>query len=126
MKSIPTTANPACAHLGMSRTSGKQLGITDHIAQSILDILTTPIGSRIQRRAYGSRFFSLIDSAMNEAGRLRLTAALVDAINKWEPRVKITYAVTSVNKDGKTVLDYHYQLRGDTTTYTATTLLSKK
>lgn len=115
--------NAGNAQLGMSRTTGKQIGITAHIAQSIQDILTTPIGSRIQRRDYGSHFFDLIDSAMNEVGRLRLTAALVDAINKWEPRIQITFAQVTVTNDGKTALEYQYQLKGDITTYHDSTLL---
>lgn len=100
-------ANPALAKLGMDRHTGMtrspQLA---HIHQSLTDIFTTPIGSRIQRRDYGSHLFALIDSPMNAAGRLRLAAALVDAAYRWEPRVIITYANIDVGVNGKTTLDY--------------------
>lgn len=100
-------ANPALAKMGMDR----QTGMTRspqlvHIHQSLTDIFTTPIGSRIQRRDYGSHLFALIDSPMNPTGRLLLAAALVDAAYRWEPRVTITYARIDVGLDGKTTLDY--------------------
>lgn len=39
----------------MNRYTGETLkNESDHIKQSIADILLTPVGSRIQRREYGS------------------------------------------------------------------------
>ena len=104
-------ANGKNASIGMSRSSGKQISRKTHIAQSINDIITTPIGSRVMRRYYGSYLFELIDSAMNDAGRLRLTAALVDAINRWEPRAEITFARVETHADGRTSLEYQYRDR---------------
>lgn len=97
------------AQIGMSRDDGSQLGRRSHIAQSVQDILTTTIGSRIHRRDYGSYLYDLMASAMNDAGRLRLMAALVDAIDRWEPRVAITNAQVQVDKEGRTTLDYDYR-----------------
>lgn len=100
-------ANPALAKMGMDRHTGMTRSPQlVHIHQSLTDIFTTPIGSRIQRRDYGSHLFALIDSPMNPTGRLRLAAALVDAAYRWEPRVTITYARIDVGRDGKTTLDY--------------------
>ena len=40
----------------MNRFTGEKItSETEHIKQSIADILLTPIGSRLQRRDYGSR-----------------------------------------------------------------------
>jgi phage baseplate assembly protein W len=39
---------------GMNRNTGRKLSGVDHLRQSIVDILTTPIGSRVMRRDYGS------------------------------------------------------------------------
>ncbi len=50
---------------GMSNKTGKELEGIEHLKQSIIDILTTPIGSRIMRREYGSRLFELIDRPIN-------------------------------------------------------------
>lgn len=38
---------------GMSRHTGAALDGADHLAQSVADILGTPIGSRVMRRDYG-------------------------------------------------------------------------
>ncbi len=94
--------------IGMSRTTGKAISEDEHINQSVQDILITPIGSRIKRREYGSHLFALIDSAGNEAGKLRLLAAAVDALNHWEPRITLTDANLTVERTGKTTLSYTF------------------
>lgn len=40
---------------GMNRTTGKALSEDGHILQSLKDIVTTPIGSRVMRRDYGEQ-----------------------------------------------------------------------
>lgn len=74
---------------GMHRTTGKPLTGTAHIAQSIADILTTPIGSRVMRRDYGSRLPELVDAPLNPATRQLIAAASAGAIARWEPRVRL-------------------------------------
>ena len=104
----------AFAETDMSRDSGRP--VADKLAairQSLHDIFTTPIGSRIQRREYGSYLFALIDAPMNPANRLRLAAALVDAATRWEPRVTLESAIIEVGMDGKTVLNYRARLLDD-------------
>lgn len=82
--------NPAGTMVGMSRTTGRVLGGDQHLRQSIADILTTPLGSRVMRRDYGSLLLDLIDQPMNPATRLRLFAAVAVALLKWEPRLRLT------------------------------------
>ena len=106
--------NAALAETDMSRDNGRP--VSDKLAairQSLHDIFTTPIGSRIQRREYGSYLFALIDAPMNPANRLRLAAALVDAATRWEPRVTLESAIIEVGMDGKTVLNYRARLLDD-------------
>ena len=87
---------------GMNRLTGKLIDDeADHIRQSIGDILTTPIGSRIKRRDYGSLLPSLIDQPGNAANRLRLMAATIMAIIKWEPRVSVQSASIALDITGK-------------------------
>lgn len=74
---------------GMNAISGETLAEFDHIRQSIRDILTTPIGSRVMRREYGSMLAELIDQPLNDATLLRAYAASVMAITRWEPRVRV-------------------------------------
>ncbi|PID61711.1 MAG: hypothetical protein CR974_04070 [Gammaproteobacteria bacterium] len=108
--SIP---NPSQAIVGMSRDNGKVINKDDHIKQSIVDILTTPIGSRLQRREYGSHLFALIDSAGNAAGCLRLQAAAVDALERWEPRIQLDWSRVTLQMDGVVTLEYGYQQKRD-------------
>lgn len=75
---------------GMNRDTGKAVDGAQHLAQSITDILTTPIGSRVMRRDYGSQLPALIDAPFNAATRIRLYAASATALMRWEPRIKLT------------------------------------
>ena len=75
---------------GMDATTGKAIDGLAHLRQSIARILTTPIGSRIARRDFGSLLPDLIDQPMNALGRMRLLAATAQALLRWEPRLRIT------------------------------------
>lgn len=73
----------------MNRFTGSSISELQHIKQSIQDILTTPLGSRVMRRDYGSSIFELIDQPQTPSLRLQLMAAVVTALTHWEPRIKI-------------------------------------
>jgi hypothetical protein len=60
---------------GTSATTGKPLSGIQHLRQSINDILTTPIGSRVIRRDYGSDLPTLVDAPMNLSTLTRIYAA---------------------------------------------------
>lgn len=85
---------------GMSRFSGRALGGDAHLLQSIADILTTPLGSRIMRRDYGSLLFELVDQPVNDRTRLRLFAAIAVALGRWEPRIAITRIAVTAQAPG--------------------------
>ncbi|WP_414153875.1 GPW/gp25 family protein [Pseudomonas sp. AN-1] len=74
----------------ISRTTGRAIGEREHIRQSIADILTTPIGSRVMRREYGSLLPELIDQPLNGATIVRLYAATAAALLRWERRVRLS------------------------------------
>lgn len=76
-------------YLGLNAQTGKKITDMAHIEQSMRDILLTPLGSRIQRRHYGSALFALIDQPNHDATRLRVMSAVVMALSQWEPRVSI-------------------------------------
>lgn len=75
---------------GMQSGTGKPLSGLEHLAQSIADILTTPIGSRVMLHEYGSALPELIDQPMNKLTRQRLFAATATALQRWEPRIRLT------------------------------------
>ncbi len=74
---------------GIDRNTGKVLSNLAHLKQSITDILTTSIGSRVMRRNYGSRLFQLIDAPLNSETLIELYAATAKALIKWESRFKL-------------------------------------
>lgn len=84
---------------GMSRTDGTLLTNDEHLRQSIHDILTTPLGTRLMRREYGSLLPFLIDSPANDATRLRLMAATATALIRWEPRIKVSKVTLAIIAD---------------------------
>lgn len=59
------------------------------IKESIKDILLTPLGSRVMLPGYGSRLFELIDRKVDDEFRADLACYVIEAVEKWEPRVKI-------------------------------------
>lgn len=89
---------------GMNKSDGKAIDDIDHIRQSITDILTTPVGSRVMRREYGSDIFTLLDAPINGATNMRLMAATVMAVINWEPRVKVISMRPTITMNGEMVI----------------------
>jgi phage baseplate assembly protein W len=75
---------------GTDSISGKSLSGIDHLRQSVRDILTTPIGSRVMRREYGSTLFSLVDAPMNKGTVIEIYASVANALKSWEPRIEVS------------------------------------
>lgn len=59
------------------------------IEESIKDILLTPLGARVMLPEYGSRLYELIDRKVNDEFRADLAAYVIEAVERWERRVKI-------------------------------------
>lgn len=92
-------------YIGMSRNDGQAIADTDHLRQSVRDILLTPQGSRLARRKYGSLLSALIDQPQNPALRLQIMSAVYVALNRWEPRLTLDSITISVNFDGSLVVE---------------------
>lgn len=75
---------------GLNMQSGRAVSGLDHLRQSVRDILITPIGSRVMRRDYGSGLADLIDQNLTPLTLAQIYAASVDALRKWEPRLRVT------------------------------------
>ena len=75
---------------GMDAATGRAIDGIAHLRQSIADILTTPIGTRVMRRDYGSLLMELIDQPFNGTTRVRLFGATATALMRWEPRIRLT------------------------------------
>ena len=96
--------------IGLNASTGKQLSGLAHLRQSVCDILTTPIGTRVMRRDYGSRLYRLIDAPMNDATRLDMIAATYEALEIWEPRLQLEQVEVAMPKPGEVTISLagHY------------------
>lgn len=74
---------------GMNAETGRPLSGDAHLNQSIVNLLTTPIGTRVLRRDYGSGLFDLVDSPLDGILVANIRKETAIAINRWEPRLKI-------------------------------------
>ncbi len=92
-------------YIGMSRNDGQAIADTDHLRQSVRDILLTPQGSRLARREYGSLLSALIDQPQNPALRLQIMSVVYVALNRWEPRLTLDSITISSNFDGSMVVE---------------------
>ena len=98
-------------YIGMSQGNGKAITDTDHLRQSVRDILLTPQGSRLARREYGSLLSALIDQPQNPALRLQVMSAVYVALSRWEPRLTLESITISSNFDGSMVVELTGQRR---------------
>lgn len=90
---------------GINASTGKRMSGVDHLKQSIRDILTTRIGTRVMRRDYGSRLPELVDNPTGELLKVELFAATAEALVKWEPRFRLDRVyLQSASEAGKIVL----------------------
>lgn len=92
------------SYLGMAAQTGRGITDIEHIRQSVRDILTTPVGSRLMRRDYGSLLPELIDQPLNGATLLRAYAATVMALTRWEPRLRITRVQFEADASGRVMI----------------------
>jgi phage baseplate assembly protein W len=103
---------------GMDRRTGRLIEGDAHLAQSVADILTTPVGSRLQRRTYGSLLPELLDQPLNPTTRLRLYGAAATALMRWEPRLQVTaLQLQGEPASGRLVLEIEGRVRGRPTRF---------
>lgn len=88
---------------GMSAITGEAISDNEHISQSVSDILLTPVGSRVMRRAYGSQLNNLTDQPGNAVTRLRIMSAIYSALFLWEPRISLTNIVLTETGAGQMI-----------------------
>lgn len=97
--------------LGMNAASGRAISATDHIIQSVRDILITPVGSRLRALPrLRQRAVDFIDQPQHQTTRPRLMAATVQALINWEPRITITRVdVLGGGMDGALTVELTWQ-----------------
>ncbi len=89
----------------MNINTGKAISEIAHIKQSIANILTTSIGSRVMRRDYGSRLFERIDRPLNGELIAEIYSDIVEALFTWEPRFEVEQVAVQSIGNGIIVID---------------------
>lgn len=87
-------------YTGMNQAGTGTLSDSDHLWQSVKDVLLTPLGSRVMRRTYGSLLLDLLDEPQNETTRLQLMSATVIALTQWEPRIALNQVDVNFSESG--------------------------
>lgn len=90
---------------GVDASTGRPLAGLDHLRQSVRDVLATPIGSRVMRRAYGSRLRALLDAPASPGWAGRVRAAAAEALDRWEPRLRVDRVEVRRAGDGAIVVE---------------------
>lgn len=75
---------------GMNAITGRAISGLAHLYQSIGQILSTALASRLKRRTFGSDIPDLIDAPTSGATITLLYAATATALMRWEPRLTLT------------------------------------
>lgn len=89
---------------GINAMTGKRLSGGEHLAQSINDILMTPRGSRVLLRDYGSDLYKLTDAPQDDVLRIRIVRETATALERWEPRLKLTRVTVEFVRMGEFML----------------------
>lgn len=98
---------------GMDRHTGRRLSGWPHVRQSIIDLLTTRVGTRVQRRPYGSDAVSLIDRPSSAETVLDRFVAIAEALDRWEPRVELAgFSLIGADEAGNAVISIDLRERG--------------
>ena len=87
-------------YTGMNEAGTGTLSDSDHLWQSVKDVLLTPLDSRVMRRTYGSLLPDLLDAPKNETTRLQLMSATVIALTQWEPRIALNQVDVIYSESG--------------------------
>jgi len=89
----------------MNINDGKNISEINHLKQSISNILTTPIGSIVMRRDYGSNLFNKIDHPVNGELIAEIYLDIVESLFIWEPRFELDQVAVQNIENGKITID---------------------
>jgi len=86
---------------GMDRNTGRWIAGWPHTSQSLADVLSTPLETRVLRRMYGADDDTLQDKPINADIITTAIMAAAVPIARWEPRVELVHvSITRANVRG--------------------------
>lgn len=84
---------------GIDRNTGKMIDGWPNVAQKLVVLFSTRIGSRFRRRTVGSSVPPILGENITLATILRFKTALIVAAELWEPRFAITRIASNEDKN---------------------------
>ena len=99
--------------IGMDRRTGLPISGVEHLRQSIEDILTTPLGSRLMRPEYGSTIRRFVDLPVSEGWKSAVQAEAARALKRWEPRIDLARVQVLSVLDGRITFRLTGTYKGD-------------
>ena len=106
--------------IGMDRRTGLPISGVEHLRQSIEDILTTPLGSRLMRPEYGSTIRRFVDLPVSEGWKSAVQAEAARALKRWEPRIELTRVQVLSVLDGRITFRLTGTYKGDSELFEVT------
>ena len=91
---------------GMDENTGRLIGGEEHLLQSIKRIIMTPLGTYPLKPEFGSNVPYLVDKPMTEETILRINAAIVEALYKWEERIETIEVMLDTEGTGNGELSF--------------------
>lgn len=93
--------------IGLNAETGRAIEGVAHLGQSVSKCLTTPLGTRTNRRWFGSELLDLQDAPINEVTCVRLYAATATCLMQNEPRLRLSRVslVIDPQKPGALIVD---------------------
>jgi len=92
---------------GMNRHTGKLIDGVAELRQSVHDVLSTPVGTRVMNREYGSGLFALVDAPVDRQFAVQMFQATAEAVRRWEPRFRLERVDLAEITDTGPVFDLH-------------------
>lgn len=87
-------ALPLDAFVGVDATTGRAIRGEAHLAQSVEDVLTTPLNAEVMDRAYGSKLMRRQDGPLTAGAGAAVVAGAAEALLAHEPRVDTRRVLT--------------------------------
>jgi len=107
------------SYTGMNPDGTGTMNDQDQLWQCIRKIITTPVGSRVMRRNFGSAVPDLLDAPQNAVTRMQLMSAAAIAIAQWEPRITLNTVNVKFSKTGSATAELAGTLTETMTTVSA-------
>ena len=101
MPTMVGTVIPPESRVGTSNVTGKRIYGWAHAVQSIWDVLTTRLNTRVMLLDYGGDNPGLIDHPGNKQSIAAFFSAITSALLKWEPGFRLTQlGIAEAGADG--------------------------